>query len=143
MLRYSIISAVLTLLGYLALIPALGLIGAGFTQLTAALLLNWVVLVAARSRLGIVWTSPRYRTWGSQFFVVLVLLLTIRAVALPQDSGQIATALVLGFALLGAYVVALVAAISGGLNDDERSLIAAIGRKLGLSLHQTKGGFRK
>src|SRR4029079_3934402 len=50
LLRYSILSTVLTMLGYLAFIPIIGLVGAGLAQFAATLFLNVVALAVARRR---------------------------------------------------------------------------------------------
>jgi len=141
LLRYSILSTVLTVLGYLTFIPVVGLVGASLAQFTATLYLKVAALAIARRQLDVVWASRRYLAWIASGMFAFALLLAVRA-AIELDTGadQTTAAVTLGVALVGAYTVAFLGALLSGFHSDDRAVLATMAAKLRLAPRRATAG---
>jgi len=136
LLRFSVLSTILMIAGYFALIPAFGLVGVALSQLAVALFLNGITLRLANRRLGFRWWNPRYRKWIAPNCLALATYLTFR-VAMGSDAGRLLeTALALSLALAAGYGLAVLAAIGLGLSPDDRAVVEAVISRVSL-LHRS------
>lgn len=106
------------------LVPAFGLMGAAVSLLASSLVHNSWTLYLVRARLGVRWWHSRYLGW-------LAPTVTVAAVAIALTRLiHVWTAPRLALALLAFYAIALAITLARGLHDDDRMLIALVGRRL-------------
>jgi O-antigen/teichoic acid export membrane protein len=128
LLRFDFLGTVFSAAGLALLVPRYGLIGAAAVMAANNVLQNLAMLVAARRRLGLVWSDRRYVAW------VLPLAVTLAVAGAALWYGPPAP----GPAWLIAYVVMFYAvfhavSLAQGLHADDKSLLAHLGGKLGLT----------
>ena len=127
-LKLSVYQMILTVLGFCALVPSFGLVGAAWTISASVVFINLAELYVARKKIGLRWSNARYWRW-----IVPASVSVAVAIALNQfGPAQV------GVALLGAYVLLLYAlfhvlSFAQGIHDDDRDLFLHLRAQLHLA----------
>jgi O-antigen/teichoic acid export membrane protein len=127
-LRFSAAQAMLTLAGFVILVPLFGLNGTAVTVAAAIVFLNAAEFTVARQKLGLKWWSSRYAKWLLPAIVAGASLLALREFA-PMWHAALELA---GAFLLVNFIFHLVSLMQG-LNHDDRALILHTRDRLGLA----------
>jgi len=124
-LKLSVYQMILTVIGFLTLVPSFGLAGAAWTISASVVFINLAEFYVARKKMGLRWSDARYWRWIMPASV---------SVAVGIALNQFGPAHV-GVALLGAYVLLLYAlfhvlSFAQGIHDDDRDLFLNLRAKL-------------
>jgi O-antigen/teichoic acid export membrane protein len=127
MLRLSVYQMLISLVGFVVVVPSLGLIGAAIVIAISTIFQNLVALLFARRALGLRWADPRYFRWLAPLAA---------SIAAGIGAGMLAPPP--GAAMLVLYLVLLYSVFHGvsllqGLHNDDRELLGHLRVKLGLA----------
>jgi O-antigen/teichoic acid export membrane protein len=117
-LRLAAFQAVLTVAGFVTLVPLWGLNGAAITGAGAILFINIAELVVARRRLALKWWSPRYTKWLLSAVIASASAVAFRIIV-PMRQGVLELAI--EFLLI--YAIFHLVSLAQGLNQDDRVLL--------------------
>jgi O-antigen/teichoic acid export membrane protein len=128
LLRFDFLATVFSAAGLALLVPHYGLIGAAAVMAANNVLQNLAMLVAARRRLGLVWRDRRYVAW----VLPLAVTLAVAGAALWFGPPAPGATWLLAYAVIF-YAVFHAVSLAQGLHADDKSLLAHLGGKLGLT----------
>jgi O-antigen/teichoic acid export membrane protein len=112
-------------IGLVVLVPLLGLSGAALAVLIGQAYIKLHEYFATRKAIGLRWYDPRFLRWLFPFWALLSLSYWVGELGLQ---GPVA---LIGWLLLF-YVVAFALSWLQGLHDDDRQLLQAVYRRLGI-----------
>jgi O-antigen/teichoic acid export membrane protein len=124
-LRLAAFQALLTLAGFVTLVPLWGLNGAAITSTGAIVFINIAEFALARRRLGLKWWSPRYLKWLLPSVIASASGILFR-IGVAMNSGVLE--LVIAFVLV--YSIFQVVSLAQGLNPDDRALLTNVRGRL-------------
>jgi len=124
-LRLAAFQALLTLAGFVTLVPLWGLNGAAITSTGAIVFINIAEFALARRKLGLKWWSPRYLKWLLPSAIASACGILFR-IGISMNSGVLE--LVIAFLLV--YSIFQIVSLAQGLNPDDRALLTNVRGRL-------------
>lgn len=124
-LRLAAFQALLTVAGFMTLVPLWGLNGAAITGAGTILFINIAEFTLARRRLGLKWWSPRYLKWLLPSVIASACGILFR-IGVPMNFGVLE--LVIAFLLV--YSIFQIVSLAQGLNQDDRALLTNVRGRL-------------
>ncbi len=126
-LNLSVYQMVLTVVGFLALVPAFGLAGAAWTISASVVFINIAEFSVARNGMDLRWYDRRYLRWIGPTLGSSVVGLGAKSFS-SSDVGPVALAV----CLASLYAVFHGISIAQGLHDDDKQLLSHLRARLGV-----------
>ena len=128
MLRLSMYQTVISIVGFVMLVPCFGLIGAAIVIAVSTIFQNLMALLLAKRTLGLIWADPRYLRWLAPLAASLAAGI---GMAMLGPSSPSATFLALYLVIL--YGIFHGVSLLQGLHEDDRELLRHLRAKLGVA----------